>query len=131
MRLIILKWVGNRKENKMKKKELEKMTEECWDLGNSLVKWLNEHLKFFKEDVTGIINLEFHTYIYNGKEYTQLEIINRLIELTEELQDVYSIVPDDKEKMKDEMYDLLKLVHFDLWWWFYEENKENIKNKQK
>ena len=33
------------------------------------------------------------------------------------------------EKMKDEMYDLLKLVHFDLWWWFYEENKENIKNK--
>ena len=116
MRLIILKWVGNRKENEMKKKELEKMEEECWDLDNYLVKWLNEHLKFFKEDVTGIINLEFHTYIYNGKEYTQLEIINRLIELTEELQDVYSIVPDDKEKMKDEMYDLLKLVHFDLWW---------------
>lgn len=100
----------------MKKKELEKMKEECWDLDNYLVKWLNEHLKFFKEEVNGIINLEYHTYIYNGKEYTQLEIINRLIELTEELQDVYSIVPDDKEKMKDEMYDLLKLVHFDLWW---------------
>ena len=92
------------------------LKEECWNLDLALVKWLNEHLKFFKEDATGIINLEFHTYIYNGKEYTQLEIINRLIELTEELQDVYPIVPDDKEKMKDEMYDLLKLVHFDLWW---------------
>lgn len=92
------------------------LKEECWNLDLALVKWLNEHLKFFKEDATGIINLEFHTYIYNGKEYTQLEIINRLIELTEELQDVYPIVPDDKGKMKDEMYDLLKLVHFDLWW---------------
>ena len=100
----------------LKIRENVDLKEECWNLDLALVEWLNEHLKFFKEEVNGIINLEYHTYIYNGKEYTQLEIINRLIELTEELQDVYSIVPDDKEKMKDEMYDLLKLVHFDLWW---------------
>ena len=100
----------------LKIRENVDLKEECWNLDLALVEWLNEHLKFVKEEVNGIINLEYHTYIYNGKEYTQLEIINRLIELTEELQDVYSIVPDDKEKMKDEMYDLLKLVHFDLWW---------------
>lgn len=74
------------------------LEEECWNMDLALVKWLNEHLKFFKEQVNEIVNLEYHTYIYNGKEYTQLEIINRLIELTEELQDVYPIVPDDKEK---------------------------------
>lgn len=92
------------------------LKEECWNVDLALVKWLNEHLKFFKEDATGIINLEFHTYIYNGKEYTQSEIIDRLIELTKELQDINFSIPIDKEKMKDEMYDLLKLVHFDLWW---------------
>lgn len=100
----------------MKRKELEKMKEECWNLDLALVEWLNEHLKFFKEEVNGIINLEYHTYIYNGKEYTQSEIIDRLIELTKELQDINFSIPIDKEKMKDEMYDLLKLVHFDLWW---------------
>ena len=92
------------------------LKEECWNLDLALVKWLNEHLKFFKEEVNGIINLEYHTYIYNGKEYTQLQIIDRLIELTKELQDINFSIPIDKGKMKDEMYDLLKLVHFDLWW---------------
>lgn len=100
----------------MKRKELEKMIEECWNLDLALVKWLNEHLKFFKEQVNEIVNLEYHTYIYNDKEYTQLQIIDRLIELTKELQDINFGIPIDKEKMKDEMYDLLKLVHFDLWW---------------
>ena len=37
----------------MKKKELEKMEEECWNVDLSLVKWLNEHLKFFKEEANG------------------------------------------------------------------------------
>lgn len=92
------------------------LKEECWNVDLALVKWLNEHLKFFKEEVNGIINLEYHKYIYNGKEYTQLEIIDRLIELTKELQDINFCVPIGKEKMKDEMYDLLKLIHFDLWW---------------
>ena len=45
------------RKNKMKKKELEKMKEECWNLDLALVEWLNEHLKFFKEEVNGIINL--------------------------------------------------------------------------
>lgn len=103
----------------MLKKKNKKISKECWNLDYELIKWLNEHLKVYKEEASKIVDLEFHKFTYKKKEYTQLEILNRLIEITDYLLDIdyFQIgVPELVNKNKNEMYDLLKLVHWNLWW---------------
>ena len=106
----------------------KKLREECWNLDYELIEWLNEHLKIYKEDAGRVVDLEFKKYKHKKKEYTQLEIINKLIEITNSLlndepysDNLYTELISVKEVQKicakkDEMYDLLKLVHWDLWW---------------
>ena len=77
------------------------------------------YLKLYLKETEGIIDLTFHKFTYKKQEYTQLEIVNRLIEITDYLskQDEYYLNMDkQKERLVKEMYDLLKLVHFYLWW---------------
>lgn len=105
---------------KKKKKHLEnvRISRECWNLDYSFCDWLNKHLKVFKRDASKLINLEFHKYEYKGKEITQLEVIDRLIELTDYYiytEDYLTDLDIDVEKV-DEMLDLFKLVFYDLWW---------------
>lgn len=103
----------------MLKIKRKKISRECWNLDYELVKWLNEHLKVYKEEASKIVDLEFYKFPYKRKEYTQLQILNRLIEITDYLLDVDYFNNGNVElinKNKDEMYDLLKLVHWQLWW---------------
>lgn len=94
------------------------ISKECWNLDYALIRWINEHLKVYKEDANKIVNLEFYSFMYKGKEYTQLEILDRLIEITDYLLDADCFFGEGEKinKSKDEMYDLLKLVHWTLWW---------------
>lgn len=101
---------------KIKKK---KISRECWNLDYELIKWLNEHLKVYKEEASKIVDLKFYKFTYNKKEYTQLQILNRLIEITNYLLDIDYFGDCNVElvnKIKNEMYDLLKEVHWQLWW---------------
>lgn len=100
----------------------KKLSQECWNLDYELIKWLNEHLKIYKDEASKVVDLEFKKYEYEKKnlEYSQLGIIIRLIDLTDYLLVNYynyqNMEVEAMIKAKDEMYDLLKLVHFDLWW---------------
>jgi len=105
-----------------KKKEKQLLKEECWSLDHSLILWLNEHLKVYLEDAGKMVDLEFHKIKYGRKTYTQKELIERLIVITNILSDENAYYGYD-EHMKDtivsltnEMYDILKVVHFYLWW---------------
>lgn len=111
------------------KKSMEKqIKEECWNLDYELVKWLNVHLKVYKNDASRIVDLEYDKFKYKKKEYTQLEIIDRLIEITDFLlgsqaydyMNDFNIVNVSTVKTisarKNEMYDLLKLVHWNMCW---------------
>lgn len=109
-----------RKLFKTKKRKFE---EECWNLNYELVKWLNFHLKFYIEEANKIVDLEWYKFKYKNKEYTQLELIEKLIKITDEL---LKIMNDDicatgeltkkAFKLKDEMYNILKLIHFYMGW---------------
>ena len=101
-----------------KKMIKRKISEECWSLDLSLVEWLNEHLEVFKKEATQIVDLEYNKYTYKKKIYTQLQIIDRLIEITSILKNIDYGDCDGHEVdvLKDEMYDLLKLIHWNLWW---------------
>lgn len=104
----------------MKKNTKTSLKEECWSLDNSLVEWLNEHLKQYYEDASKYVKLDFHKFNYNGEILTQEQIIKRLIEITDFLLiDYYDRFGERLELMDkylNEMYDLLKLVHWCLWW---------------
>lgn len=110
------------------KTKKQKISEECWNLDYELIKWLNEHLKVYLKDSIVAVDLEFYKFKYKNNEYTQLEIINKLIEVTDYLmsdEPHYGgnydrlLSKNDIKKInarKNEMYDLLKLVHWNLWW---------------
>jgi enoyl reductase-like protein len=105
-----------------KKKEKKILEKECWNLDYELVKWLNEHLKVYLEDASKMVDLTFHKYTYKKKKMTQEQVIKRLIEITGTLlgsedSDYWDIVwYTNVEELTNEMYDLLKLIHFSLWW---------------
>ena len=96
------------------------ISEECWNLDYELIKWLNSHLKVYKKEAGEKIDLDFHEFRYKGKKMTQIEVIDRLIEITDEFTrdfDYYNISGDGRiMEMIDEMYELLRMVHFSLWW---------------
>lgn len=105
----------------------KRIKEECWNLDFELIKWLNEHLKVYLEEGSKVVDFEYHKFKYKNKEYTQLEIIKRLITITDFLlkDEPYGssytevISASDIKTInarKNEMYDLLKLVHWQMWW---------------
>lgn len=104
-----MKWLKTKKQ---------KISEECWNLDGALIGWLNEHLKVYREEASRVVDLEYYKHRYKRKEYTTLQIIDRLIEITNYLlsEDLFNCDYEKLEKLKDEMYDLLKLVHWNLWW---------------
>lgn len=93
---------------------------ECWNLDNELIKWLNEHLKVYLKNAGKNIDLTFHTFWIDDKQVTQEQAIERLVEITNYLKNHnFNWTIDDAKNMillKDEMYNILKEIHFSLWW---------------
>ena len=84
-----------------------------WNLNNEFIHWLNYHLKRYLENADTIVDLEFHHYFYAGEEFTQKEIIEELIRLTDEyIKDSDSV----EEKVVDEIFELFHLVFWNMWW---------------
>ena len=105
---------------KLIKTKKQKIKEECWNLDYELIKWLNEHLKVYLEDASRNVDLEFHIVKIKNKNYKMGDAIKRLIEITDFMAGLNSYYEcNDVEKFEDyknEMYDILKAIHFYLWW---------------
>ena len=56
---------------------------ETWNLNSTFYAWLYEHLQMYKERAGKMVNLEYHTFEYEGKTYTQLEMIDQICEMIE------------------------------------------------
>ena len=66
---------------------------ETFSLNWAFYEWLYERLIVYRDVGGKVVNLSYHKFEYNGQEYTQLELINKLIEelkwaLTDEEADV-------------------------------------------
>lgn len=59
--------------------------DETWNLDYEFIKWVNSRFKKYKEKAIGTVDLEYHKFKYKRKEYTQLQLIDRVIELTDEI----------------------------------------------
>lgn len=87
-------------------KEREKYgfdSRETWCLEHIFFSWLYERLMMYKEKASEIIDLTYHKFNIGGKEYTQMECIDKMLNLLE-----YILVSDIDASDLDEEGILLK-----------------------
>lgn len=102
-------------KKKLNNRRKKKLSRECWCLDYTFYEWLLEHLQVYLKDASKYIDLEFNKEEYNGKEYTQEEAINRMIELCKLLtRDDSSFLYETE--YSDELIDLWKIWHRAMWW---------------
>lgn len=90
--------------------------DETWNLDYEFIKWVNSRFKKYKEKAGKIVDLEFHRFEYEGKEYTQLELIDKVIKLSNEYIDTNLLSEDKLNSIKDEIFDIFKLIFWTMWW---------------
>ena len=101
------------------KKGNSQFLENCntdWNLNHEFICWLNYWLKEYKEKAE--IDLKFHKFMYKSRQWTQEEIIDRLIELTKYVNVNFYETEKEKEVKQaiNEIFDLFKLVFWVMWW---------------
>ena len=92
---------------------------DTWNMDSTLILWLYERLRFFQEEASQIIDLDFegHKFVIDGKELTQRQCIDRMVEDCKIL-----ILSDDFEEYdkmvaaKDDLFKVWGAVHFAMWW---------------
>ena len=91
---------------------------ETWNLSTITLMWLYERLVEYRKQTEGRINLEFHTFEVDGKEYTQKQLIEKLIELSDNLIEDghYFDWEEQYSSMTNELLDIFKLCFQTLWW---------------
>ena len=95
--------------------------DETWNLNYEFILWLNSRFKKYREQAIKMVDLEYYKFEYKDKIYTQLQIIDRIIELTDYIinNDYYEMMWSDiehLEAMKNEIFDLFKMSFGAMWW---------------
>lgn len=100
------------------KSRKKKLAEECWNVDYNFIVWLNQHLKVYLQDAPKVVNLEYHKFEYQGQEYTQKQLIERMIELSDNLIEDghYFDWEEQYSSMTNELLDIFKLCFQTLWW---------------
>ena len=96
----------------------KKISKECWNLNYSFILWLKERLPVYVEEAGKMVNLEYHKFNFRGEEYTQLKLINKMIELANYLTEdekYFNLTQESAEKT-EELLEIFKLVFSSLWW---------------
>lgn len=95
--------------------------DETWNLNYEFILWLNSRFKKYREQAIKMVDLEYYKFEYKDKIYTQLQVIDRIIELTDYIinNDYYEMMWSDIERleaMKNEIFDLFKMSFGAMWW---------------
>ena len=91
---------------------------ETWSLDHVFYMWLYERLKMFVEIGGQVVDLNYNKFDFKGKEYTQLELINMMIERLESYfkkEDLFVSSEEEYEPIK-EIGEIWALVLPAMWW---------------
>ena len=111
-------WCGEEDYRNLKWREQRRIygfdERETWSLDTTFMYWLYERLMMFKE--VNCINLDFHKFNINGKEMTQRECIDKMIENCKiYIQNIY-IDDELAYNLKNENLEILKECIHSMWW---------------
>lgn len=95
--------------------------DETWNLNYEFILWLNSRFKKYREQAIKMVDLEYYRFEYKDNVYTQLQVIDRIIELTDYIinNDYYEMMwsnAEHLEAMKNEIFDLFKMSFGAMWW---------------
>ena len=91
---------------------------ETWNMGTTFIEWLYSHLKMYDE--VNIVNTNYHTFKFQGKTYTQQELMDLIMEKCE-----YFLLNQDKPdlNLENKAYEEAKIAIqafaevFPAMWW--------------
>lgn len=90
---------------------------ETWDLNSTFYAWLYEHLRMYVDKASEIVNLKFHQFTWHDVSYTQLEIIEMILE---RIQFYFSEEYDDFSEYDriyiNEISELWAIILPAMWW---------------
>lgn len=105
---------------------------DTWSLDRTMLEQLYERLKMYLFEADKIIDLSYHTYVFEDKEFNQKELIELMIQKAEKvlksgISDVDDFVLDydfdeedrrERELVKEEndVWAIWSLVHREMWW---------------
>ncbi|MCQ2977654.1 MAG: hypothetical protein MJ232_06555 [archaeon] len=84
-----------------------------WNLNAELILWTNKWFKLYKERAK--VDLTYHHFDYNGCSYTQLEMIDKMIDLTEIMKKEDDFSDEYADHVK-EFFKIWELVFPAMWW---------------
>lgn len=88
-----------------------------WCLNMEFIYWLNKWFKEYKKNASKIVDLTYHKFTYKDREMTQIEIIDRIIELTDIIKkDADGFWNKEVMPLVDEVFELFHLVFYAMWW---------------
>ena len=89
-----------------------------WDMESSLIQWFYETASEYMEEASKVINLNYHTMEYEGKEYTQLELLKLFLEKLK-----YFLIHQDELWLEEEkgirlqeIYKIWSVLSPAMWW---------------
>lgn len=71
---------------------------QTWNLDRIFYEWLYERLMMYKKEASKIIDLTFYKFTIDGREYTQIEAIDKLLSLLEKM--LLAKENDDEKRIK-------------------------------
>lgn len=94
---------------------------ETWSLDNLFGQWLYSHLMMYLEKANEFVNLDYHMFNFKGKEYTQREAIEFIIEKVKVrlITDEYEIELNEYNRILEEYQDAIRLwaeILPAMWW---------------
>lgn len=87
---------------------------ETWDLSFTFVCWLYERCVMYRERAS--IDMEYHKVDICGKEFTQKECIDKIINNCEIIIKEEGVYSDCCVKAMEEILDIWKEVIYFMWW---------------
>ena len=105
-----------------KYKKIGVFPQQTWDMPIALLQWFYEVTSEYVEEASKIVDLNFHKLEYNGKEYTQLELIHLFLNKVK-----YILVNGDElfltqeasnneDTLIQEVYDIWSVLSPHMWW---------------
>lgn len=94
---------------------------ETFNFDYMMIYWLYERFRYFQDEVSQHVNLNYHKFNIDGKELTYLECINRMVDDCKEIISNKDI-PIGSEYFKfiqEKIEDLFKVLSKCFWsmWW--------------
>lgn len=86
---------------------------DTFSMDQTIVIWLYERLRYFEEEVSKTINLNYYVFDIDGEELTQMQCIHRMVDDCAVI--IKSDEFDEMEKMdaaKDDLFKILSKVYW-------------------